>query len=465
MKRIILFIIISVFLIGCRNYVAATSEGNEDAKTESEELKAPQIDDIYVHILSSDTTFIDLLSELGAKLEKDLVSYDYICENETVISGKVFNTAPFFLEGYLKPLALSISDLPTEVGESAVLLFKSGEKTYRIRLSDKYVIVYDKEGYNSVPIAVYAYTQSVPDLAELRLLLFREEQTTEYLTNTYTTVSATNDTLLKTNILYTVDLDGDGEDEELYVAFFGRSWNWGWGVAPDIIFDGEYATGEYIYVNKKLMYKRQDAKSPASEAFGLVSFSQSPIQYIITFDNGPSNDTESYVYMMKNDEIVLAGIVPDCLFSRGERVSATDTIESYFADLDKKKIQKDCIRYETEFCLIQMWNEKGVYSFDEEGVLYLSKSEFIPFDDDAFDLLYPVYVMKNSDGTGERTRIEAGKIFMDDTDGEKMVHIVVQDGSAEGWIDVEDPQKNLTEENTEKDLSGYDLFHGSFVAG
>ena len=73
--------------------------------------------------------------------------------------------------------------------------------------------------------------------------------------------------------------------------------------------------------------------------------------------------------------------------------------------------------------------------------------------------------MKNSDGTGERTRIEAGKIFMDDTDGEKMVHIVVQDGSAEGWIDVEDPQKNLTEENTEKDLSGYDLFHGSFVAG
>ena len=53
------------------------------------------------------------------------------------------------------------------------------------------------------------------------------------------------------------------------------------------------------------------------------------------------------------------------------------------------------------------------------GKLILESAVFSAVDDTPFDLLYPVYVYENPDGTGKSTMIEPGKILMDDTDGEK----------------------------------------------
>ena len=403
-------------------------------------------------------TFPGLLSNLGISSKKHLQSYDYICENGEIISGKLFNTASYYLDGYLGELALKRADLPLDAGESAVLIFKNGEKEYRIRLSDKYLIVYDKDSYDAAPIAVYSYSADAPDMAELRQLLFREEQTVEYLKNTRTAIPAVSDALLKTNTLYSVDLDSDGTDEELYVAFFGSVWNWSWGMAPDIVYDGEYASGEYIYVNKELQYFRKYAEMPLSELFGLTSFEPDGRKYIITYDDGPSDDPCSMLYMFKNGKIEEAGEVYDCLFKREEK-SLT------YTGLDPEKVKKDSVQYSSIYCLIQMWNEKGTCGFDPDGHLVRTEVVHTPVVEEAFDLLYPVNASENPDGTGVAARIEAGKIFMDATDGVKMVHIKAVNGSAEGWIDVENPEMNLDEEYRGKNISGHSLFSGYFAAG
>ena len=489
MRKVFMIICACIILCGCRSYAAAqqvdTAEsGDTNSSSEITGSDETAISDViatpsvtpYIepsaepdagssYSFPESTTFAGLLVELGVSLDRDISSYEYVCENATVITGELFNTAPFFLEGYLKNLSLRKGDSSEDLGEAVILVFKKGEKAYRVRLSEEKLAVYDKADHMSAPIAVYSLPADSLSLAELRLLLFRQEQTESYLENTYTAIPASSDTLLKTNSLYSIDLDGDGEDDKLYVAYFGRRWNWNWGTAPDIVFDGEYPSGEYIYVNGELKYFRKFAESPESEVFGLTSFGQTGAQYVITYDNGYSNDPSSYFYLLRNGEAVIAGEVPDCLFKREEIETTDGNVIMVYSDFDRDKVFTDSVRFESMFGIIQMWNMKGIYTIDKDGRLILESAVFSAVDDTPFDLLYPVYVYENPDGTGKSTMIEPGKILMDDTDGEKMVHIKTVDGTAAGWINAENPEDNLCEENKGQNLSGYDLFDGYYAAG
>ena len=419
----------------------------------------------YLHKLATSTDFAGLFNEIGMNIVKNVASYDYICEDNAVISGDLFSTAVYFLEGYLSKAALTKTELPESDDQAAVLICKKADTTYMIRISDRYVIVYDKADYDSVPIAAYSYSKAACETSELRRILFRQKELEKYLTHTNTVIHTTSDKFLKTNTLYSVDLDNDGTEEELYVAFFGCDWNWSWGMAPSITYDAEYTTGEYIYVNKKLIFNRQYAEHPMSEAFALMSFEPVGKQYIITYDDGPSDDPYTIFYMYSNGKIEEAGEICDCLFVKKEVSSVDGDTEMVFTDIDREKVLKDSIRYCATHGLVQMWIENGVCGFDSRGHLVRTGAEYVPVVQDAFDLLVPVYVSENPDGTGEMRLIGAGKIFMDTTDGVKMVHIKAADGSVEGWINAEEPEGNLTDENKGRNLRSDDLFEGNYLAG
>ena len=76
----------------------------------------------YTHKLSESNDFAGLFNEIGINVIRNLASYDYICEDNAVISGNLFNTAVYFLEGYLSKAALTKAELPESDSEAAVLI-------------------------------------------------------------------------------------------------------------------------------------------------------------------------------------------------------------------------------------------------------------------------------------------------------------------------------------------------------
>lgn len=421
-------------------------------------------------------TIGELFEKLNVSLEKNS-QFRYICENEYVIEGNAQNTALNFLEGYLHNIIIKPYESLYSKEECFIFYVCSEEgASYIVSIASDTLCICEDASEESrsednmpidkpKPLAVYSFDEGVDVLADLRVILFREKQLSEYIRNSHSSERVTEENgnllnngglLLKANKLYKMDLDGDGLNEELYIGYCGMEWDYRWGQRPDIVIDGAYPSGPYIYMNGELLYKRVNAYTPCTGFFGIVCFLNNPgNKYIITFDDGPSNDPSSSFYSFSDGRITEAGEVP-CLLFEGDRFND-------YVDMNHEYIRENEVYCENRMNLIQMWNVKAVYGFDEGGKLKLKSAEFEPVEPGLISLKYPVYAC-NGLTDEEQELIEPGEVYMDDTDGSEWIHITSEDSSKSGWININRLSEYLPESVKSDVHSAYDLFDGYYAA-
>lgn len=228
-------------------------------------------------------------------------SYEYVCNDGHVIVGKCVTQADYMLDEYLQRLDFIRVEFAGEAPREQFRLYaynKNGEKIILFFARHAFYVS-DSEGKH---LAEFTFGDRAIDIELMMAILFRPEQLSEYVAHfdDYTYISGYNQ-VLKTWNGYCLDTDGDGENENIFLAFCGEPWHDEWSFYNPHTESGEYVTGVHIYVNGRLCIENKYSFAPRTSHLGLVRLpGDDEYMYLTTYESG-GDLCETNFYRLENN--------------------------------------------------------------------------------------------------------------------------------------------------------------------
>ena len=394
----------------------------------------------------------------------DRYENDYLIQRDAVKWFKLFLTYFPSLKQAENPI---LSSRYVEK-DSPVLTISSGtEPDYILNINADYVsLIYIQESITELPEALYfRYTDNdfVPDFGDIRRIFFQEKQYETYARKFEYTKRITEPGIYPSNTGYLIDLDGDGVDEKLYVAYCGLgAWaepakSWIENANTLRGYNGSYSgytSNALIYVNGELKNTYYVGTPEVINCFAVTDIDRTDKKFEILIDQ-TDNVVDNYrMYVYNKGKLIKY----EFTWGFRYRLSVNEEVASYI----RTQIPGDGYIYATKRLYIldgQFW-EDCVWKLEEDGFISEITDMFYPWetmkknncadDEHKLRMEYPVMAQKEMSSESERVRIEPGLVIPDMTDGYNWLHIVSEDGSASGWICIE------RGESLEDYIVGYD---------
>ena len=356
--------------------------------------------------------------------------------------------------------------------DSSVLTISSGtEPDYILNIHANYVsLIYMPESITELPEALYfRYTDNdfVPDFGDIRRIFFQEKQYETYARKFEYTKRITEPGIYPSNTGYLIDLDGDGVEEKLFVAYCGlgswaepaKSWieNADTSRGYSSSYSG-YTSNALIFVNGELQDRYSIGTPLVMDCFAITDIDSTDGKFEILIDE-TDNVVDDYKLYHYNSSGKL--IKQDFMWGFRYRLSVNEEVASYI----RTQIPGDGCIYATRRLSIldgQFWDD-CVWKLDKDGSILEITKMFYPWetmkknncadDEHKLKMEYPVLAFKEMNFDSERVRIEPGLVIPDMTDGIAWLHIISEDGNAAGWIFIDD---DLEDEELNDLIIGYD---------
>lgn len=299
----------------------------------------------------------------------------------------------------------------------------------------------------------FRYTDKdfVPDYGDIRRIFFQEKQYETYVRECEYTARITEPGVYPSNTGYLIDLDGDGVDEKLYVAYCGLgAWaepakSWIENTNTSRGYNGSYSgytSNALIYVNGELKNTYYVGTPEVINCFAVTDIDSTDGKFEILIDQ-TDNVVDNYrMYVYNKGKLIQY----EFTWGFRYRLSVNEEVASYI----RTQIPGDGYIYATKRLHIldgQFWDD-CVWKLEEDGSISEITDMFYPWetlkknniadDEHKLKMEYPVMAHKEMNIDSERVRIEPGLVIPDMTDGYLWLHIVSEDGSAAGWICIDE---------------------------
>ena len=299
----------------------------------------------------------------------------------------------------------------------------------------------------------FRYTDKdfVPDYGDIRRIFFQEKQYETYVRECEYTARITEPGVYPSNTGYLIDLDGDGVDEKLYVAYCGLgAWaepakSWIENANTSRGYNGSYSgytSNALIYVNGELKNTYYVGTPEVINCFAVTDIDRTDKKFEILIDQ-TDNVVDNYrMYVYNKGKLIKY----EFTWGFRYRLSVNEEVASYI----RTQIPGDGYIYATKRLHIldgQFWDD-CVWKLEEDGSISEITDMFYPWetmkkyncadDEHKLKMEYPVMAHKEMNIDSERVRIEPGLVIPDMTDGYLWLHIVSEDGSAAGWICIDE---------------------------
>ncbi|MCR4626001.1 MAG: hypothetical protein K5795_08555, partial [Lachnospiraceae bacterium] len=405
-------------------------------------------------ILDSDTTkfFYTGKSSDSIIICCDRYENDYLIQRDAVKWFKLFLTYFPNLKQVVKDEAIAYMDAK----DRPSLTVSSGTvPRYALSMQDNLVILaYASEPDTEPSETLYfKYTDNdfVPDYGDIRRIFFQEKQYETYVRECEYTARITEPGVYPSNTGYLIDLDGDGVDEKLYVAYCGLgAWaepakSWIENANTSRGYNGSYSgytSNALIYVNGELKNTYYVGTPEVINCFAVTDIDRTDKKFEILIDQ-TDNVVDNYrMYVYNKGKLIKY----EFTWGFRYRLSVNEEVASYI----RTQIPGDGYIYATKRLHIldgQFWDD-CVWKLEEDGSISEITDMFYPWetmkkyncadDEHKLKMEYPVIAYKEMNCESERVRIEPGLVIPDMTDGCLWLHIISEDGSAAGWICIDE---------------------------
>ncbi|MCR5684127.1 MAG: M56 family metallopeptidase [Lachnospiraceae bacterium] len=433
--------------------------------------------------ITSETTLLDLF-EAARLLDRDYVTFDYTesdmhdyisCEYDSYERSDLKSQAIKYFKLYLKTFpAIKAAEPKTDAnyysGGCELRAAPTGGYGYSVEIDDDQIHLCAMTG-NGTPRYVhfeYADKDFTPDFDILRRIFFQKEQYDMYADMARYEKTVTEPGLYPSNSGYLIDLDGDGEDERVFVAYCGVGFwdefakDWCENVGISSYYYG-YTSDALIYINGRLMCPERRGEPRLRSEFGVVKLSNSSRQFQLLTDVTNNVEDLSRIYVYRESKLVENelddGYIARAVIKTGLEWQDTDNGWVLMTDrfpgdetikgttnlyMNGIQFRSECtwrLRYDgtinMESNLFYPWEyiQKYIARPTIDSVTGELRSNL---DDYKLDLALPLNAAPEpSSFSGTSDLITPGKVICDITDGDRWLHLVSADGSS-GWIDIKD---------------------------
>lgn len=350
---------------------------------------------------------------------------------------------------------------------------------YRLYIKDEYIHVFSVNGQSEKYMWSYKFKDGFkPNMYNFRRMLFDSKMYETYVQHcNYEKISGTG--IYNVNRGYLIDLDGDGQDERLFVAACG------WINYPepeneeDMVDLGVYhetnaplANENYpgsflqeralIFINGKLWNEKEYEGSNEiyiQYAFAITDTNLKDGRYEILIHNDPSDLfyvwkdgalsgpkafdgimlINEYGKMYSYIDVNVSGeFHGDGTFTGGGTISLPQYGYSMFSQNVTWYMDSDgSIERRGNIFDIFCYNEKMINSIADEEEKEMFRKRILEHPGDYYlKLEVGLNVSKDQDGSSRREHMLSGYVMIDSTDGVSMIHLTSPYTGISGWIDL-----------------------------
>ncbi len=257
-------------------------------------------------LYGDDITFSGIQEYFGLESVKVGDRYEYICEDGHIICGTCVPQGNYMLNEHLQRLDYIRVDFLESPPAEQFRVYDSGKSgEERILLISAHSLCITD--VNGDCLAEFTFGDRAIDIMLMMAILFRPEQLDEYVSHLgeCSYICAENQAL-ETWKGYCFDADGDGSNENIFVAYCGEPWHSEWSLSNPHMAQGDYVTGVYIYVNGVLCVANQYSFAPLTSHVGLVILPEDDSHLYLTAYESGGELTATTFYRFEDDSVTFA---------------------------------------------------------------------------------------------------------------------------------------------------------------